>query len=85
MVSKPPFSFLNSKFVPSIPCAECGSNTYCVRRFPDGLDEHQTFQCVECGFQTKRTTGLRASDADIQRASETLSGRLQALRQKGSH
>lgn len=75
MASNKPFNFSEFGFVPPIVCVECGANAHCVRRVPDGREEHQTFQCSECRRVVHRTVGDQESDAVIQKSAEELCGR----------
>lgn len=72
MASKDPFFY--SKFVPSIPCTECGNNMYCFRRTPESEGERQWFYCATCSNEAQRVAGAESSDATIQTEAEKITG-----------
>ena len=55
--------FVNDqKFIEPFRCENCGGNAHLIRRSPHPIEglEIRTFQCHECGNQTKRIVSLQA-------------------------
>jgi hypothetical protein len=55
--------FVNDqKFIGPVRCEKCGGNAHLIRRSPHPIEglEIRTFQCHECGNQTKRVVSPQA-------------------------